>query len=466
MKFYCEAEVLCFDNDNAALIPQIWAIEALRVLKSNMVMGALVNVDYSDEVKDHGDVVNTSRPADFVGKRKTDTGNIVLQDAKSVNIPVPLDQHIHVAFTIKDGERSKSLPDLVARYLEPAAREMSEKVDQVLCGQAVRLSANNVGRLGELDKTTASDFMLAAHTKMQVLKAPKQGRNLVVGPRAEGSILGSDIVSNADKRGDEGTSLREASIGRVYGFDTFMDQNMSYVDIAKADFSTGVTSGAESAGATVIETDVPFVDVVVGQYVTIEDEGNPHRVASVVDNAGDATITLTSGLKNASASGSVVNVYSPGASTANYAAAESEEVVIDGSNPGTEIQVGQWVTFGTGVSSHSYTVISAEVTVAGTTTVLLDRPLSAAVANNDPCYVGPAGGYNLAFHRDALALVTRPLASVPGEHGASSFVASFEGLSMRVTMQYDITSGGTIVNFDLLCGVAVLDDRLATVVLS
>jgi hypothetical protein len=73
---------------------------------------------------------------------------------------------------------------------------------------------------------------------------------------------------------------------------------------------------------------------------------------------------------------------------------------------------------------------------------------------------------NLAFTRDAMTLVNRPLIMVPADTGARSFVASFEGLSMRVTMQYDSTVQGMRVTFDLLCGVAVLDDRLAVAVYS
>lgn len=39
-------------------------------------------------------------------------------------------------------------------------------------------------------------------------------------------------------------------------------------------------------------------------------------------------------------------------------------------------------------------------------------------------------------------------------------VGVYNGISMRVAMQYDIGAGGTKVNLDMLCGVAVLDSRL------
>ena len=195
---YCTLEVTCFANDNDALIPELWAREALRVLMSNMVMGNLVNRDFSPMVANFGDVVNTSRPANFSGTRKTDADSVVAQDAVSPNIPVPLDQHLYVTFVIKDGEMSKALPNLVERYLEPAARELAEKVDQILCGQVARLSTYEVGALGEMDKTNADDVVLDANTQLDINRAPKAGRNLVLGPRAQKATLGADLFVSTE----------------------------------------------------------------------------------------------------------------------------------------------------------------------------------------------------------------------------------------------------------------------------
>ena len=149
--FYCTPELSYWANDNDALVPELWAREALRTLGSNMVMGALVNRDFSSLVADFGDVVNTSRPADFSAKRKTDADTVTDQDAQSPNIPVPLDQHIHVSFVIKDGEMSKALPNLVERYLEPAAREMAETIDRILTGQVVHSTHWETGPKSRVD---------------------------------------------------------------------------------------------------------------------------------------------------------------------------------------------------------------------------------------------------------------------------------------------------------------------------
>jgi len=466
--FYGSPELTPWVNNNDALIPEIWAREALRTLMSNMVMGSLVNRDFSSMVADYGDVVNTSRPADFTGRRKTDLDNVTEQDAISPNIPVPLNQHIHVTFVIRDGEMSRALPDLVTRYLEPAARELAEKVDQVLAGQAVRLIGNTEGRLTEMDKTNAEDFVLDANTALDIQRAPKMGRYLVLGPRAQRAALGANLFVASDQRGDEGTALRTASLGTVYGMDTFMDQNVSYVDPTATDSTAGTNTAAIPAGTTAsITVAITGYEVVVGDYVVFEGDGEAYEVSASTTGAGNTTaVTILGGTEHAIAAGAVVTAYATAAAAAAYPMGHSADVVIDGQTAGRELQLGQWISFGVGVARHSYTVIAVDNDIAGTSVALLDRPLDAAVADNDNVHTGPAGGANIAFHKDALALVTRPLAMVPADTGARSFVASFGDLSMRVTMQYDSVVQGMRVTFDLLCGVAVLDQRLAVVLYS
>jgi len=426
-------------------------------------MGALVNRDYDEIVADFGDVVNTSRPADFTGLRKVDSDSVTEQDAVSANIPVPLDQHFHVTFVIKDGEMSKALPNLIDKYLEPAARELAESVDRVLCGQIVRLrDESEEGRLLEMSSSNADEFVLDANAALDIARCPKAGRNLVLGPRAQKECLKADLFVSAEKRGDEGTALRMASLGTVYGLDSFMDQNMGYVALTNAQYTSGVTDNAEAIGATLIETTVvDSADITAGCYIWFEGEGQPHRVDSKANDPVD--FTLTEGLRYAVGAGADAIVFRQGEVNlvAGYAAGWSKLIVVDGHTANYGPQVGQWVTFGTGAASHSYTIIASTVVSTTENQILLDRPLETAIVNNEAVFYGPAGGFSLAFHRDAVALVSRPLATVPNAMGARSFVASYNGLAMRVTMQYDSSVQGMRVTFDLLCGVAVLDDRLA-----
>ena len=429
----------------------------------------LVNRDFSNEVKNFGDVVNTSRPADFSAKRKTDADSVTDQDAESPNIPVPLNQHFHVSFVIKDGELTKVLPNLLQRYMEPAAREIAESVDRVLCGQVVRLNTYTEGRLGEMDSSNADDFILAANTRLDINRVVGE-RYMVLGPRARQQALSVDLFVSAEKRGDQGSALRNASLGTVYNLNSFMDQNVSYVDSAETDHKAGTVTAAEVAGETgSITVSILAYEVQVGDYVVVAGDGEAYEVSAVTASTNTTAITIYGGTKHAWAASAVITAYKTAAVdlSAGYAAGWAKEVELDGFTSGKEMQVGQWISFGTDTSRHSYTVIAIDSSsAAGDSKVLLDRPLSAAIVNNQVCFPGPAGGMNLCFVRDALALVTRPLALPESSFGVRAAVASYDGMTMRVVMQYDSSTQGTRVTFDILCGVAVLDARMACVLYS
>ena len=58
------------------------------------------------------------------------------------------------------------------------------------------------------------------------LKVPFGNRISVVNPKTKADMMSIDAVTHAEKRGDDGTTLREASIGRVMGIDWYMGQNV------------------------------------------------------------------------------------------------------------------------------------------------------------------------------------------------------------------------------------------------
>lgn len=78
----------------------------------------------------------------------------------------------------------------------------------------------------------------------------------------------------------------------------------------------------------------------------------------------------------------------------------------------------------------------------------------------------PTQYHNLAFHRDAMALVTRALPAPQAGTGATAAVVTDDEtqLTFRMVLQYDILQGGHYFDMDMLYGVAVLRDELACVV--
>lgn len=63
---------------------------------------------------------------------------------------------------------------------------------------------------------------------------------------------------------------------------------------------------------------------------------------------------------------------------------------------------------------------------------------------------------NVAFHRDALALVSRTLALPKGKTGANAATANYKGLGLRVVYDYDINKKQDVVSVDFLCGITAV----------
>jgi hypothetical protein len=456
-RYHAQVRYACYENQLDAFVPELWASAGLVMLEENMVMANLVHRDFEAQVAKFGDVVNTRRPGEFKIRRKKDGTNLVQQDANATNVQVPLDQWFYSFFVIRDGEGSKSFQELTDIYLRPAMLTIARGVDRALLGRVHAYlggPSSRVGKLGGLSASTAKDYVLDAREKLNVNKAPVDGRNLVMAPTSETAMLKTDLFLKANERGDGGTALQNAVLGRILGFETYMDQNVNCI-LSGADTDSDPVTEPYAAGSPATTQYASVLAPAEGEFVLIA--GNDQPTYCTGTNA--AWFTLNEALKYATEDNAVATRIKACASTANYAAGYSEAIVLDGYTAAHAPQVGQLLAFGTGANRRTYTVIESE-DAGASCTVYLDRPLEVAVANDAPAFPGPVGAMNLAFHRDALALVTRPLALPHPTAGVASAVQDLNGIGMRVLMQYDINAGGTIVNCDILAGVAVLDSGL------
>ena len=464
MNYYKTVSFTCFDNSLDAWIPEVWAAESLALLEENMVIGRCVHTDFKDEIKNFGDTVNTRKPAEFTAERKTANDDVTVQDADATNVAVVLDQHIHTSFLIRDGQESLSMADLIKEYLKPAATSLARMIDRVLLGQTYQFLGNAVGTLETISTVTVKDLMLDTREKLNENLVDMEGRNLILTTKMETEALKEDIFLSAEKVGDQGTALRTASLGHKLGFDTYMCQNASTIQTAAATLQADYLNADAAIGDTALTMDGGAL--VNGQYFTVEGDEQPLRVVS-----GGATVNIVSnrGMRAATATGAS-NVYeltdgavdlAGHAGVTTYGAGYSKRIKVDGTGVP---HIGQLVAFSTDAPVY----IAGEyciVAIPATGYIVLDRPLDAAIANDYIVNYGPKGDYNFAFHRNALALVTRPLAQPKQGTGAISGVANYNGLSMRVTITYNGTKQGHLVTLDVLAGVKVLDTDLGAVML-
>jgi len=448
-----------FDNDNDALIPETWAREALVVLNEKTVMHPLVYTDYGKEIKRQGDIVHTHRPSKFEAERKVDGDAITKQNAESTDVQIRLDHHLHTSFIIYDGEESKSFKELVELYLGPAMQSIAQEVDEIICAQKYAFRTAMVGKLGT---AATKSTLIGVNKELNTLLAPSDGkRYFVMGPSMEADLLDVQLFTDASQVGDDGTALREASLGKKFGMWNLMSQNMRSVAATDSAAAAVDNGGGYAIGSTVITIDGTTGDTIaIGQWCTIAGDMQPRQITAV-SGTPVTQITLDKGLTAAVVDDAVVTVMDPGAIdlTAGYAQYWTKRMVVDGFTIAP--QQGQLASLATGTAP--YGVIGGK---NSTTSLKLDRGLEAGVVDDATVNLGPAGEYGLGFHKNAIAFISRPLALPKLVNGTStrSAVMNLNGLNVRITMTYDADYQGTVVTIDLLAGVKVLDTNLGVLV--
>lgn len=470
--YYSKPFVTHYANSLDAFVPEWWANESVAILVENQVAANLVHRDFEFLFANAGDIVNTRKPGEFTAKRKSVNDDVTIQDSTATNIAVPLDQHVHTTFLIRDGEETRSFKSLVDEYLRPATISLARFVDKMVLGQAYQFMNNSAGTLAGLTTSNAVQFISDTRNVMNKNNAHMNNRHMIWTPDAETLLIQNSVFHEADKVGDDGSALREASIGRKLGFQHWMAQNTSEIAASGETLGSGlVNNGNLSVGSTVITVDAFGADEMnAGNWVSIN--GIPYLVVAI-NNDTPTELTLESpGLREAIADDDAVIGYIDGNKidlAAGYSAGYDKEILVDngsGNNPANPLQVGQLVTFGTGSTNTRYTVM--QITVGSTEDeILLDRPLVAALSDNDEVNYGPeSGGFNFAFHRNAMTLVIRPLQLPQAGTGARAANASFNGGTMRVVITYDGTKQGHLVTLDFLAGIKVLDTDLGAVCFS
>ncbi|BCK01604.1 P22 phage major capsid protein family protein [Anaerocolumna chitinilytica] len=109
------------------------------------------------------------------------------------------------------------------------------------------------------------------------------------------------------------------------------------------------------------------------------------------------------------------------------------------------------------VNGYLYTVTADLTLVSGAGTLSVDQNIPATIASPvDVKVISKA--HALGFHRNGLALVTRQLELPMG--ASKAYIASANGLAVRVVMDYDTTTKTDTISFDIIYGIKELDTSL------
>lgn len=241
---------------NTYLTPTTIARAALSILRRTIVLPNLVwrqvEADFGPGL---GATVNVRGPATLTGggsrtytQTLRDAGTeMIFDNGGETSIPVTIDTMLYKGVKVTDEDLTMNLRDFGAQVLAPQVQVVSEGIENYLAA-----IINGVTAVGTVNDDGSDLFakIIDARQRLNANHVSMTGRVLVLSPEVEALLLldpDSKLVPYT-ATGQTGTpALREATIGRLYGFDVvtsslltagsmaaFVPEAFAFVNVAPA----------------------------------------------------------------------------------------------------------------------------------------------------------------------------------------------------------------------------------------
>ena len=278
--------------------PTIVAKEALICLENNMVFGNLVHRAYTTEFKRVGDTILVRKPAEFTAANSlTAGGSVTEQTVAESSISVVLDKLYDITFPITSHELSLDIVSFKEQCIAPAMRRHAQNIDALLAAEATAIASHS-----SVSATPNIVDIAAVRAQLNLNKVPFDNRSVVLHPQTEEAYIVQDAFLHAEKRGDT-QAIKEAHMGRVFGMDFYMDQNIA-THSCDSSAGTGTLSKTEAAGSTTVQIQgncchgiatAASITFAVGDVFKIQGEllDKGHRVGAAVTAGSASTATIT-----------------------------------------------------------------------------------------------------------------------------------------------------------------------------
>lgn len=191
------------------------------------VLPRTVRMDFSNEfVAGRGQTVNVLAPitvgeARVYTKAQRDAREaIVFDDLEETWVPITLEDQIYKAIRLPDDFATFTLKDANSQVFIPMAKAVVDGLAAPLVTQMAAIENDADSPIPDVaaDGSNILQVLIAANQVLNQRKIPREGRTLAVGTEVEAAILGLPQLQKVNEAGDSGDLLRNASIGKLFGF--------------------------------------------------------------------------------------------------------------------------------------------------------------------------------------------------------------------------------------------------------
>ncbi|CAK7079588.1 MAG: P22 phage major capsid protein family protein [Bilophila wadsworthia] len=236
-------------NDLSKVVDKLLA-QGLLALRGTCVMPRLVNSDYSNLAAQQGASIDVPIPSAIKAQAVTpgatsqDTGDI-----SPVSATIKLDRWMEAPFYLTDKDLMEANRGVIPMQASEAVKAIANDVNATLLGLG-RKFYGMVGTPGTTPFSTVVDATNARKVLNRQL-APVNDRRIVLDPDAEAAALGLSGFADVSKSGDA-RPIIDGTIGRKYGFDWAMDQQVPSFEASVMTEGALTVNGANEAGAQVV----------------------------------------------------------------------------------------------------------------------------------------------------------------------------------------------------------------------
>lgn len=218
--------------------PNIWSKEVLMFVKSNLVLLPLIK-HYDADVKSSGQTLEIPNVSTISANLKAQNTVVTLNYNTETKTTITLNKHYESSFLVEDLVKIQSAYDLRSDYTQAAAYAISEKIDGDLAASMTTAWKAASQAYGAYGTALNDNLILTVNRYLSENKAPRSDRAIVIHPKGEAEMLAIDKFVRYDALGVGGddNSISNGKVGRIYGAQVFMSQNLVYLDTATDEYN-------------------------------------------------------------------------------------------------------------------------------------------------------------------------------------------------------------------------------------
>ena len=254
-------------------VPTIWSAKLFQELDKSHVLVPLCNRDYEGEIKSYGDQVKINAVGDItVSNYAPNVTTITPEQLTAAQTILEINQAKYFAFYIDDVDNAQSKPKIMGEAMRKAAYAIADTIDQYIAGRYGD-AAQTISTV-DVTEANALSYIAQAAQKLDEKNVPSQGRWMAIPPWFHQKLVVNKIMET-DGSVSADSAYTNGFIGRAFGFDFFMSNNLSTVGCTGSVTAHNILAGTNRAisfAAQVVELEAyrpenGFKDAVKGLHV-------------------------------------------------------------------------------------------------------------------------------------------------------------------------------------------------------